>query len=171
MPVALPLSPLSRHTNPSDRSAIPFTRSRLSAKSAMRGSSSGWSSRPILSSAKCRVIASALSSLLRRHPHRIRMRVRGILVDALLDLVTEVAQQPLHRPGCAVAEGADGVALDLGRDLHQHVDLALVGAALRHAGQHAPHPAHTLAAGRALAAALVLVEIRDAGERADDVGR
>src|SRR5262249_47008076 len=45
------------------------------------------------------------------------------------------------------------------------------GATLRHAGEHAPHPAHALAAGRALAAALVLVEIRDAGHGGDDVGR
>ena len=37
--------------------------------------------------------------------------------------------------------------------------------------EHAPHPAGALAAGRALAAALVLVEIGDAGDRPDDVGR
>ena len=53
----------------------------------------------------------------------------------------------------------------------QHVDLALVGAAVRHPGQHPPHPADALAARRALAAALVLVEIGDARDRPDDVGR
>ena len=40
-----------------------------------------------------------------------------------------------------------------------------------HALHHAPHPARAFAAGRALAAALVLVEGRQAGDRADDVGR
>src|SRR5271169_288218 len=97
------------------------------------------------------------------------MRVRGILVDPLLDLRTEVPQQALYRPGGAVAEGADRVALDLGGDFHQHVDLALLGAAFRHAVEHAPHPAHALAARRALAATLVLVEIGYARHRFDDV--
>ena len=57
------------------------------------------------------------------------------------------------------------------RDFEQHVDLALLRAAFRHAGTDAPHPARALAAGRALAAALVLVEIADAGDRADDIRR
>src|SRR5262245_18114523 len=112
---------------------------------------------------------AASSALFRRHPHRLRVRVCAVVVDAPLDLVAEVAEQPLHGPGRAVAERADGVALDLGRDLHQHVDLALVRATFRHAAEHPPHPTHALAAGRALAAALVLVEIRDAGHGADDV--
>ena len=41
----------------------------------------------------------------------------------------------------------------------------------RHALEHAPHPARAFAAGRALAAALVLVEVGDAGHGLDDVGR
>src|SRR6266508_3711226 len=99
------------------------------------------------------------------------MRVCAVLVNATLDLVPEMAQQALHRPGRAVPERADGMTLDLGRDLHEHVDLALVRAALRHAAEYPPHPSHALAAGRALAAAFVLVEIRDARHGADDVGR
>src|SRR5947208_9783057 len=112
---------------------------------------------------------SLVIALFRRHRDRLGMRVSCILVDPALDLGPEVPQQPLHRPGGAVAEGADGVAFDLGRDLPQHVDFALVRAALRHATEHAPHPAHALAAGRALAATLVLVEIRDARHRLHDV--
>src|SRR5580704_6523087 len=65
-------------------------------------------------------------SSLRRGPHRLGARVGRIFVDAPLDLGAEVAQQPLHRPGRAVAEGADGVALDLLCHLEQHVDLALL---------------------------------------------
>ena len=103
--------------------------------------------------------------------HRLGMRVGRVMVDALLDLVAEMPDQALDRPGRRVAERADGVALDLRRDLEQHVDLALLRAALGHARQHAPHPARALAARRALAAALVLVEIGDAGDGADDVGR
>src|SRR6516165_6123176 len=110
-------------------------------------------------------------ALLRRYPDRLWVRVCAVVVDASLDLVAEVTDQALHRPGRAVAERTDGVALDLGCDFHQHVDLALVRAAFRHAAEHPPHPTHALAAGRALAAAFVLVEIRDAGHGADDVGR
>src|SRR5204863_1636537 len=40
-----------------------------------------------------------------------------------------------------------------------------------HAAQDAPHPARAFAAGRALAAALVLVEIGNAGNRPDQIGR
>src|SRR5262245_65234540 len=116
-------------------------------------------------------VMAASSALLRRHPHGLRMRIRAVVVDASLDLVTEMADEALHWPRRAVAERADGVSLDLGRDFHQHVDLALVRAAFRHAAEHPPHPTHALAAGRALAAALVLVEVRDAGHGSDDVGR
>ena len=42
---------------------------------------------------------------------------------------------------------------------------------LDHALHHAPHPAGALAARRALAAALVHVELRQARDRLDDVGR
>src|SRR4028119_51227 len=97
------------------------------------------------------------------------MRVRRLLCDPLVDLGREVAYQTLDRPGRRVAERADGVAFDLGRNFKQHVDLALLGAAFRHAVEHAPHPARALAAGSALAAALVLVEISEAGDGADDV--
>src|SRR5215217_33132 len=107
---------------------------------------------------------------LRRHAHGLGMRVRRILVDAPLDLGAEMANEPLHRPGRAVAERANGMTLDLLGHVHQHVDLAPVRAAFRHAHQHAPHPAHPLAARRALAAALMLVEIRDARHRSDNVG-
>src|SRR5580704_13707611 len=97
------------------------------------------------------------------------MRISGILIDAPLDLRPEMAQQTLNRPRRPVAEGTDRVALDLLRDFEQHVDLALVGATFCHAGQHAPHPAHALAAWRALAATFVFVEIRNSRHGPDDV--
>src|SRR5690606_37879212 len=81
----------------------------------------------------------------------------GILVDPLLDDLAEVADQALDRPRRGVAEGADGVPLDLLADFEQHVDLALLGAAFDHARHHPHHPAGALAAGGALAATLVLV--------------
>src|SRR6202158_1161680 len=49
--------------------------------------------------------------------------------------------------------------------------LALWGAASLHRGKPPPHPARTLTARRALAAALVLVEIGNPRDRTDQVGR
>src|SRR6516225_8172716 len=102
---------------------------------------------------------SLFTALLRRDLRSFLMWIGGIGVNAALDLVPEVTDEALHWPSRAIAERADGMALDLGRDLHQHVDLSFVRAALGHAGQHAPHPSHAFTAGRTLAAALMLVEI------------
>ena len=56
----------------------------------------------------------------------------GILVDALFDFRTEIADQSLNRPCSRVAERADRVALDLLGHLLQHVDLADLGVADGH---------------------------------------
>src|ERR1700690_4325243 len=110
MPMALPLSSCSRQTKPSILSASPFTRATLSTNSRMRGSSSGYLIRAKLNWARWR----SLMPLLRRLAHRaMGVRVARVLVDAPLDLRTEVPQQALYRPGGAVAEGANGVAFDL----------------------------------------------------------
>src|SRR5437764_9937780 len=94
-----------------------------------------------------------------------------IFVDAFLDLVTEMRDQALDRPCRGIAERADGVTLDLLCHCQQHVDLALVGAALGHPSQHPPHPPRSFAAWRALAATLVLVEIGNPRDRPDQIGR
>src|SRR5437868_10812617 len=109
------------------------------------------------------------SSLLCRHRNRFRMRVRRIGVYPSLDLRTEMIDQALDRPGRRVPECTDGVALDLRRDLQQQINLTLVRAALGHASEHTPHPSRALAARRALAAALMLVEVGNSRDRADDV--
>ena len=46
------------------------------------------------------------------------------LGNAILDLRPEAADKALDGPSGSVAESADGVALDLARDLVQHVDLS-----------------------------------------------
>src|SRR3954470_15744296 len=78
--------------------------------------------------------------------------------------------EALDRPCRRVAERADGVTLDLLGDVEQLVDVADLGVAVAELFHHPPHPAGALAARGALAAALVLVEIADAADRADDVG-
>ena len=54
MPVALPVSSFSRHTNPGEASASALMRSRLATKSASSGESSGARSRAMLSCASSR---------------------------------------------------------------------------------------------------------------------
>src|SRR5690606_29006372 len=94
---------------------------------------------------------------------------RPFRLDAVLDLAPEVADQPLDRPGGSVAESADRVPFDLLGHVEQHVDLLDLGLAAHQPLHHAHHPARALPARRALAAALVLVELREAPDRLDDV--
>src|SRR3546814_10721858 len=63
------------------------------------------------------------------------------------------------------------MALDLGADVEQQIDLLDRRIADDHPLHDAPEPPGALATGRALAAALVHVEFRQAGDRTDDVGR
>ena len=69
------------------------------------------------------------------------------------------AQPHLHGPGSSISQGADGVPLDLLGDLPQHVDLLDAGIPLLHAGHQIVQPPCALAAGGALPAGLVLVEV------------
>src|SRR3984957_9597755 len=127
-------------------------------------------------SARMRRVATSI--LLRRDHMRgvenaliVEIGFVRIFTDPLFNLVTEMRDQALDRPGRRVAKRTNGVALDLLGHFQKHVDLALVGAAFGHPGQHPPHPARALAAGRALATALVLVEIGDAGNGTDQIRR
>src|SRR5262249_16966220 len=76
----------------------------------------------------------------------------------------------LHRPHRAISESTNRVALDFARHVIEHIDLRDRGIAGDHAFQHAPDPTAPLATGRALAAALVLVEPGEDHDRLDDVG-
>src|SRR4030095_8829573 len=87
-----------------------------------------------------------------RDRHRRRDRLERAGVDARLDHVAEMPDQALDGPGGGVAERADGMAFDLIADIEQHIDLCLLGLALGHAFEHAPHPTRAFAARRALAA-------------------
>src|SRR5262245_195302 len=75
----------------------------------------------------------AAISLLRRLDHQrlpdIRPRPRLVRIDPALELRPEVRDDALDRPSRRIAERADRVAFDLGGDLEEHVDLALLGAA------------------------------------------
>ncbi len=81
-----------------------------------------------------------------------------------------MADQALDRPGRGVAKRADGMAFNLRGHFQQHVDLVRFGITRHQPFHHAPHPAGAFAARRALAAAFMLVEVRQAGNGAHDVG-
>lgn len=70
----------------------------------------------------------------------------------------EVPQQPHHWQRRSVAQRADCVALDLLGDHGQHVDFLHLGIAVHQAREDVVEPACALAAGRALPAALHLVD-------------
>src|SRR5581483_8049341 len=83
----------------------------------------------------------------------------GALADATFHFRPEMADQSLHRPRRTIRQRADRVALDLLGDVVQRVDLLDPRVTRNHAFHHAPDPAEPLTTGRALAAALVFVEI------------
>src|SRR5204862_143447 len=81
------------------------------------------------------------------------------------ELGAVITDQALDRPGGRIAEGADGVAFDLLGDVIEPVDVADGRVAFAEPLHRPPHPAGAFAARRALAAALMLVEIADTTDR------
>src|SRR5665213_3535783 len=81
-----------------------------------------------------------------------------------------MTDQALDRPRRGIAQGADGVALNLLGYFLQKVDFCHFRVAFDHAGHDAPHPAGAFAAGRALAAAFMLVEISQPLDRLHHIG-
>src|SRR5258708_29909953 len=105
----------------------------------MRGSSGPPKTRPILTCARC-------IALLRRVRDYAVASGLGKFGDTPFDLGTEMADQALDRPGRRIAQGADGVALDLLADFLQQIDLPHLGVATHHASHHPPPPAGAFAA-------------------------
>mmetsp|Transcript_29325 Transcript_29325/g.50220 ORF Transcript_29325/g.50220 Transcript_29325/m.50220 type:complete len:387 (+) Transcript_29325:480-1640(+) len=94
-----------------------------------------------------------------------------LLHNSHLNLRPEGADESLHGPRGRVAQGADRVAFDLIGELLEHVDLLELGVARDEAVHDVGHPRGALAARRALAARLVLVELGQTRDRGDNVRR
>src|SRR5215469_2085478 len=92
------------------------------------------------------------------------------VIDHVLELVPEMLEEALHRPGRRIAERTDGVALDAVGDIDEERELLAPRLAREHALQQSIHPARSLAARRALAAGLRHVEARDALEHPHHAG-
>lgn len=87
-----------------------------------------------------------------------------IRVNPVLNFLSEMPYEPLHRPSSSVSQGANGVAFNLSGELIQHIDLCIVSPALLKPQHHLVHPRSAFSAGSALATGLVLVEFREAGD-------
>lgn len=94
---------------------------------------------------------------------------RRVLGDPLLHLGPKVPDEPLHGPRRRIPQRADRVSLDLLGHLPQHIDLLEPRVAAPHPRHDVVQPARALAAGGALAARLVLVEVGQAGDGVDGV--
>lgn len=94
-----------------------------------------------------------------------------VVTHTSLELGPEVADKALDGPREGLAEGADGVTLDLLGELLEHVNLAAARLAVLEALHDLFGPLGSLAAGRALAAGLVPVELGQPGNGADNISR
>jgi hypothetical protein len=81
-----------------------------------------------------------------------------------------VSDQTLNGPGESLTESADSVALDLLGELLHHVNLTLASSSLLEAVHDLLGPLGTLATRGALTARLVVVELAETGDGADNVG-
>jgi hypothetical protein len=101
---------------------------------------------------------------------RLATALLCVLLNSGLKLGPEVSDQTLNGPGESLTQSADGVALDLLGELLHHVNLALTGSAHLEAVHDLLGPLGTLATRGALAAGLVVVELAQTRDSADDVG-
>ena len=101
----------------------------------------------------------------------LEFRVLGFVsVNSILDFVSEGSYQTLNWPGSGVTQSANGVTLNLVRELLKHVDFGEVSVAKLHALEHVDHPSCSLSARRALSTTFVLVELGEAQNSIDYIG-
>src|SRR5262245_21459478 len=91
----------------------------------------------------------------------------GLVFDVVGELVAEVLEHALHRHRGGIAERADGATLDVVGHRVEQREVFRATLAVLDAIDHAPQPAGAFAARRALAAALVLVEVGQAQQALD----
>ena len=90
----------------------------------------------------------------------LKLRVLSfVAVNSVFDLMTEGSYQTLDGPGSGITQSADGVTLNLVRELLKHVNFSKVCVAKFHALEHVDHPSCSLSARRALSTTFVLVKL------------
>src|ERR671914_1536440 len=104
-------------------------------------------------------LRSALDAFLEKIP--LAREGAGAVADVPLDLVGKTLDQGLDRTDRRVAQGAQRLAADVLADGEQELRVALAPLAVLEALEHQLHPVRPLPAGRALAARLVVEELRE----------
>src|SRR5512142_743652 len=99
-----------------------------------------------------------------------RLHDAALVVDVVLELVAVGLHEGAHGHRRGVSEGADGAPLDVVREVEQQVQVLLAALARLDAVDDAVEPARALAAGRALAARLLEVEVGEALGRLHHAG-
>ena len=90
-----------------------------------------------------------------------------VVADVGLELVAEVADVAEHRVGRRLAEAAEGGVLDGLAEFDERLDVAFLALAVADAGDDLEHALGADAAGRALAAALLLGELQEEAGHVD----
>src|SRR5262247_2015775 len=85
-----------------------------------------------------------------------------LVLDVVHEFVPEMLDEALHRQRRSIAQRADGAAGDVVGDVVEKVEVLEPALAVLDPVHHAVEPAGALAAGRALPAGLLEIEIRQA---------
>ena len=88
-----------------------------------------------------------------------------LVIDVVLEFVAEVLDEALHRQRRGIAQRADRASGDVVRHRHQQVEVLVPALAVLDPVHHPPEPARPFAARRALAAGLLVIEIRQPQQR------
>ena len=106
-----------------------------------------------------------------RHEHgRADAGLAVLVADVRLVLVAEVADVGQHRVGRRLAEAAERRLLDRLAEVDEALDVALLALAVADARDDLEHALGADAAGRALAAALLLDEVEEEARHVDHAG-
>src|SRR5262252_73855 len=97
-------------------------------------------------------------------------REAALVVDVMLKLGPEMLDEALYRQRRRVAERADRAPGDVVGDVDQQVEVLVPALPVLDAVHHAIQPARAFAAGRALPAGFLEVEVRQALERLHHAG-
>ena len=91
--------------------------------------------------------------------------------DPVLNIVTEMSDQPLNGPGGGIPKGANCMAFHLFGDIEQHINFVRFRITGHQPLHHTHHPACAFTARRALSAAFMLVKLGQSPNSFDHIRR
>ncbi len=90
-------------------------------------------------------------------------------VHSPFEFVPEFPNDALHRPRSGIPKGANGITLDVVRDIEEEIDVCHRPIAGYELVENLFHPAAPFAARSALTARFMAVKVRDAGKDPENV--